>query len=170
MRYLYDTNQLHAIGADSGSPVSVSPCPDGPGMFVFTDIGHVFSYGSARWDWSGDLSHTALDASIVGGAMTPSGRGYHIVEADGDVFTFGNARFHGSLGSIPLDKPVVAMDLTPDGRGCWLVASDENFFAFGDARFHGSLGAKRSATFDHVDLSHRDVALPTVRQADVEEE
>lgn len=143
VRYMHETIQLTEIGADGGSPVSISPSPDGSGMFVFTDIGHVFAYGNARWHWSGDLSHTAIDAYIVGGAVTPSGRGYYIVEADGDVFTFGDARFHGSLGGVPLNKPVVGMILTPDGRGYWLTAADGGVFAFGDATFYGSLAGKQ---------------------------
>jgi uncharacterized protein YkwD len=61
------------------------------------------------------------------------------------VFTFGDARFHGSTGSMHLQKPIVGMARTRSGRGYWLVASDGGIFSFGDARFHGSTGAMHLA-------------------------
>jgi hypothetical protein len=35
--------------------------------------------------------------------------GYWFVAADGGVFSFGDAQFHGSTGNIRLNKPVVDM-------------------------------------------------------------
>jgi hypothetical protein len=80
---------------------------------------------------------------VVTFAPTPSGTGYWLVAADGGVFGFGDAAFHGSTGGIPLARPVVAMAPTPTGRGYWLAASDGGVFAFGDAVFHGSTGGIR---------------------------
>ena len=65
--------------------------------------------------------------------------------ADGGVFTFGAAAFHGSTGAMRLNQPVVGMASTPSGRGYWLVASDGGIFTFGDARFFGSAGSIRLA-------------------------
>ena len=76
---------------------------------------------------------------MVGMAATPTG-GYWLVAADGGVFSFGDAAFHGSLGGVHLNAPVVGMAATPDGGGYWLVAADGGVFSFGDAAFHGSLG------------------------------
>ena len=67
--------------------------------------------------------------------------GYHLVGADGGVFAFGTATYHGSTGAIHLARPIVGMAPTPDGGGYWLVASDGGIFTFGDARFFGSTGA-----------------------------
>jgi hypothetical protein len=67
--------------------------------------------------------------------------GYWQVGADGGVFSFGGAQFHGSTGSMRLNKPVVGMAATPDGNGYWLVASDGGVFAYGDAGFYGSTGS-----------------------------
>jgi hypothetical protein len=69
--------------------------------------------------------------------------GYWLAAADGGVFTFGNAGFHGSLGDVRLNAPVVGVASTPDGGGYWLVAADGGVFSFGDASFHGSLGDVR---------------------------
>ncbi len=76
---------------------------------------------------------------LVGGASTPSGNGYWEVAADGGIFAFGDAGFHGSMGGTPLNAPVVGMAATPSGNGYWEVAADGGIFAF-DAPFFGSRG------------------------------
>jgi hypothetical protein len=80
---------------------------------------------------------------LRGGAWRPDG--YWLVGADGGVFSFGGARFHGSLGNRRLAAPVVAITGTNSGRGYWLVGRDGGVFAFGDARYHGSTGGRRLA-------------------------
>ena len=74
-------------------------------------------------------------------AATSTGNGYWIVASDGGIFSYGDAVFHGSAGSLPLNKPIVGMAATPDGGGYWLVASDGGVFSYGDAVFHGSAGS-----------------------------
>jgi hypothetical protein len=69
--------------------------------------------------------------------------GYWTNATDGGVFTFGDARFHGSAGDGALNQDVVGMATTPDGGGYWEVAKDGGVFAFGDARFHGSAAGLR---------------------------
>lgn len=73
---------------------------------------------------------------------TQSGDGYWLLGADGGVFSYGKAQFHGSMGGKPLNKPIVDMAAAPDGKGYWLVASDGGIFAFGSATFFGSMGGK----------------------------
>jgi len=80
------------------------------------------------------------NATVVGMAATPDGKGYWLVASDGGIFTFGDAAFYGSEGGAPLNAPVVGMAATPDGKGYWLVASDGGIFTFGDAAFYGSEG------------------------------
>ncbi len=84
-----------------------------------------------------------LSQRVVGVEADPTGPGYWIVAADGGVFSFGDAAFHGSLGGVRLDAPIVGMAADPDGKGYWLVAADGGVFSFGDAAFHGSLGGVR---------------------------
>jgi hypothetical protein len=81
-----------------------------------------------------------LNRPIVGMAATPTGRGYWLVATDGGIFGFGDARYHGSTGSIRLQRPIFAMAASPTGRGYWLTASDGGVFAYGDATFRGSAG------------------------------
>ena len=82
-----------------------------------------------------------LNQPIVGMASTADGGGYWLVASDGGIFSFGDATFFGSTGSIRLNKPIVGMAATPDGGGYWLVASDGGIFSYGDARFYGSTGS-----------------------------
>ncbi len=46
------------------------------------------------------------------------------------MFSFGDARFLGSMGGTRLNQPVVGIAATPDGGGYWLVASDGGIFSF----------------------------------------
>jgi len=62
------------------------------------------------------------------------------VASDGGIFTYGDASFYGSAGSITLNKPIVGMAVTPDGGGYWLVATDGGIFNYGNAGFLGSHG------------------------------
>ncbi len=66
--------------------------------------------------------------------------GYWLVAADGGVFAFGDAVYHGSTGDTALEQPIVGMAATPSGEGYWLVAADGGVFAFGDAVYYGSTG------------------------------
>ncbi len=86
------------------------------------------------------MSGVHLNGPIVASVATPDGHGYFMVGSDGGVFSFGDARFHGSTGSLVLNRPVVGISPTPDGKGYWLVASDGGVFAF-SAPFRGSMGA-----------------------------
>ena len=65
--------------------------------------------------------------------------GYWLVGADGGIFSFGSAQFHGSTGSLKLQRPVVGITPTSSRHGYWLEAADGGVFAFGDAGFHGSI-------------------------------
>jgi hypothetical protein len=72
----------------------------------------------------------------------PPNSSYWMVASDGGIFTFGNAGFFGSAGSLPLVRPVVGMAPTASKDGYWLVASDGGIFTYGDAVFQGSMGGK----------------------------
>jgi hypothetical protein len=66
-------------------------------------------------------------------AESGAGQGYWLVGADGGVFTFGKARFYGSLAGTHLKSPIIGITPTPDGKGYWLVAGDGRVYPFGDA-------------------------------------
>jgi hypothetical protein len=72
----------------------------------------------------------------------PPNSSYWLVASDGGIFSFGNAQFYGSTGSLVLNKPVVGMAATSSGNGYWFVASDGGIFNYGGASFVGSEGGK----------------------------
>ncbi|MBL7258638.1 C40 family peptidase [Paractinoplanes lichenicola] len=74
-----------------------------------------------------------LAGSIVDMAPTPTGNGYWLTATDGGVFSYGDARFYGSMGGKALNKPMVAVVPTGSGSGYWTVAADGGVFAYGDA-------------------------------------
>ncbi len=86
-------------------------------------------------------AHPAATAHLTStpGASAPRAPGYWLAAADGGVFAYGAAPFHGSAGGLHLDRPVVGAAATPNGNGYWLVAADGGVFAFGDARYLGSM-------------------------------
>jgi hypothetical protein len=78
--------------------------------------------------------------AVVAATAAPSGQGYWLVAADGAVYAFGDAAFHGSAQAIRLNAPIVGMAATPTGHGYWLLGRDGGIFSFGDASFFGSTG------------------------------
>ena len=129
--------------------VALSPTPTGAGYWLFTTTGRTLAYGDAVF--AGDLTKVIgpdgtpasdhLNGPVVDAIATPTGGGYWMVASDGGIFTFGDARFLGSLGALRLNAPVVGLAPTPSNDGYWLVATDGGIFAFGDAGFFGSLGS-----------------------------
>jgi hypothetical protein len=130
--------------------VQIVGTPDGLGYWVYevgqSDLGMVSDFGDAHF--FGDTTTfvqahggAALNGSAVGMAATPDGQGYWEVRSDGGVFTFGDAKFYGSMGGTPLTQPIIGITASPTGHGYWLYAADGGVFAFGDAVFAGSTGA-----------------------------
>ena len=78
-----------------------------------------------------------------------SGDGYRFVSSDGGIFTFGDAKFLGSMGGKPLPHPIVGMARTRQGDGYWLVSwllgADGGIFDFGAAGFQGHTADKKLA-------------------------
>jgi Tol biopolymer transport system component len=74
-------------------------------------------------------------------AATAPTKGYWFVAGDGGIFSYGDASFAGSTGSLKLNQPIVGMAPSPTGRGYWFVAADGGVFSFGDAKFFGSTGS-----------------------------
>jgi hypothetical protein len=78
------------------------------------------------------MGGTHLNSPIVGMAPTATGKGYWLVASDGGVFTFGDARYLGSLGGIPLPSPVVGLVPSKSGNGYWIELANGAVFGFGD--------------------------------------
>jgi len=72
-------------------------------------------------------------APIVGMAATPDGGGYWLVAADGGIFSFGRATFHGSPAGSLTRQHGVALARTNDGGGYWITTTNGAVVADGDA-------------------------------------
>jgi hypothetical protein len=63
------------------------------------------------------------------------------VAANGAVFAYGDAVFHGSMSGQSLRAPIVGIAATPNAPGYDLVAADGGIFSFGTF-FLGSVAGK----------------------------
>jgi hypothetical protein len=100
---------------------------------LVTALGAVYSFGGAGYYGNEEWRHLA--APIVGMAVTPDGRGYWLVGANGSVFNLGDAHWYGSLarGQLGLGQTIIGMTATPDGKGYWLINDSGQIIPFGDA-------------------------------------
>jgi hypothetical protein len=115
--------------------VGVASTASHTGLVAVTTTGAVVAAGHARG--FGGIAHGS-NAPVVAIAATPDGKGYWLLASDGGVFSFGDARFHGSTGGMRLQGPIAGIAATPDGKGYWLVGADGGIFSFGDARYEGN--------------------------------
>jgi hypothetical protein len=80
-----------------------------------------------------------IAAAPAGASRTTAG--YWELAADGGIFAFGSAVFHGSMGGAHLNAPIVGMAADRVTGGYWEVAADGGIFSF-DAPFYGSMGGR----------------------------
>ncbi len=127
-------SDLFTVTSQSGSTVSITGqgWGHGIGMGQWGALGYAIGQdnGDGNWTFQQIVSHyygPAQLTSLPGGTSTvgTSGSvgGYWINAADGGVFSFGNAQFHGSTGGMRLNQPVVGMASTHDAGGYWEVAT-----------------------------------------------
>ena len=141
---------LPALGVRVSDVVGMAPTTDQGGYWLAGADGGVYAFGDAPFE--GSLGGRALAAPIVGIAGTPygsaqppatpatEGKGYWLVGANGAVYAFGDAAYHGSLPGLGIHvADIVGMAATPSGAGYWLVGANGAVYAFGDAAYHGSL-------------------------------
>lgn len=83
--------------------------------------------------------------------VTKDDGGRYFLGADGGVFCYGTAKYHGSVPELvaqgkgkPLDLLTdwaVGILLTPTEQGYWILTRLGSVFAFGDAKFNGTFHA-----------------------------
>jgi SpoIID/LytB domain protein len=97
------------------------------------------------WPYSSAGRPTGLRSDWFRVVNNPSGglSGYWVAAPDGGIFTFGEARFFGSVGGQKLNAPILGLAASPTGGGYWLLGADGGIFSFGDAAFFGSTGSMK---------------------------
>jgi hypothetical protein len=70
-----------------------------------------------------------------------SGHGYYLLDANGQVFAYGDALKAGGLsaGAASGSDPASAIFTTDDGLGYWIVTALGKVQPFGDAPFEGDM-------------------------------
>ena len=66
---------------------------------------------------TGPAQATDGRAAAVGTAAAAAPSGCWMVASDGGIFSFGDAKFHGSTGAVKLNQPITGMAPTPTGAG-----------------------------------------------------
>ncbi|MGD0809657.1 MAG: 3D domain-containing protein [Acidimicrobiales bacterium] len=107
-----------------------------PAMVKLAAPGSIAAFGDATF-LGAPGEHTR---DIVGITLSGLGRGYWAVGSGGGVFSYGDARFLGSMANDHRSRKIAGIAATPSGNGYWLVSKDGDVFSFGDAKFYGSLG------------------------------
>jgi 3D (Asp-Asp-Asp) domain-containing protein len=107
-----------------------------PAMVKLAAPGSIAAFGNATF-LGAPAGHSR---DIVGITVSDNGQGYWAVGAGGGVFSYGDARFLGSLASDHRSRQMAGIAATPSGDGYWLASKDGDVFSFGDAKFYGSLG------------------------------
>ena len=87
----------------------------------------------------GDLLTRGVGAFPASFQSTRTGNGYWIVDENGEVHAFGDARFAGDMRQVALDMPIRRLEASAQTGGYWLVAADGGVFSFG-VDFYGSTG------------------------------
>jgi hypothetical protein len=131
-----------SVGDEWGVPVfapdqrlaGLAFTPSGRGCWLAASDGTVVCRGDAPN--LGSPKDLGVTIPIVAMAPAPDGFGYYAAVANGGLYTFGSAGFHGSLGGEQLNQPIVDVAVSP--LGYWLVAGDGGVFAFGGVRYCGS--------------------------------
>ncbi len=124
---------------DSGSrTVGIAPVSNGTGYWEVEANGTVAAFGAGAELRLAVRARSTRPSSAWPPRRTVVATGSW--PSDGGIFSFGDAGFYGSTGSLKLNRPIVGMASTRDGKGYWMVASDGGIFSFGDASFDGSMG------------------------------
>ncbi|MDA8297679.1 MAG: putative Ig domain-containing protein [Actinomycetota bacterium] len=118
----------------------IAPPPGATGYWYTTSNAEVLFKGSARPIAPHSPQHPR---QIVAMAATPDGKGYYLISSFGGVFSYGDARFQGSITALHLRTPTVAFGISPTGHGYYLVTRAGNVFNRGGAPFYGSMAGKR---------------------------
>jgi len=149
---------VHIVDGDAspyaGGPGHVvSPPPAGGGSTDSPTPGPTGGSGEGTPAESGD--HGVPDQSPVPAGTSPLGpspssakSGYWMVQRDGTVHPFGDAKPHGHarVGAVP----AVDLEPTPSRNGYWVVDDQGHVFGFGDARWLGNVARNHLVSGEKV--------------------
>jgi hypothetical protein len=111
------------------------------GYALVESSGAVHAFGGV--ERVGDAPSTR--AAAVDIERSPSGGGYWVTNAAGQVYAFGDAPYLGGAAwdAFLSGQRVVAISATPTDKGYWLFTADGRALRFGDAQLFGDLHIRR---------------------------
>ncbi|MGH3402712.1 MAG: arylsulfotransferase family protein [Streptosporangiaceae bacterium] len=127
-----------SAGITLTAPVAgIAVDPEG-GYWLVEQDGGVLNFGAP---WFGSERGKSLPAPVVGIAAEPNGTGYLLVTANGNVYPFGRAPFHGSPANsvLHLASPVVGIATGQAGKawpqptGYYVASANGDVYNFGIA-------------------------------------
>jgi hypothetical protein len=129
---------LPSEGVSTSGVVGIVSDPVTNGYAIIRSDGSVWDFNTPQF---GDLPLFGFHVNnIVGGALTPDGKGLYLVGADGRVYSLaGDSVFQGDASGSRLNAPIVGMAVDPATSGYWLVGADGGVFSF-NAPYFGSTG------------------------------
>ncbi len=75
---------------------------------------------------------------VVSMAATVDSAGYWLLTQNGEVFSFGDAQYHGGLGANSVNQQAVALVTTSNSTGYWIASAQGSIYSFGEAKNYGS--------------------------------
>jgi len=139
---LADASQLLSTygKAAPASAVQIVRNPKGPGYWLVSNQGGVYSYGGAPFYGSAAGQSYFAGQRAVGMVVDAAGTGYWIISAGGGVYSYGSAPFFGSAAgqSYFAGQQAVGMVLDAAGTGYWIISAGGGVYSYGSAPFYGS--------------------------------
>ena len=142
--------------------VGMSPTPDDKGYWLVDSRGDIYAFGDAGYLGSsgcinpvntcGGSNSFTPSGPIVAMASTADGKGYWMVDAGGDIYSFGDAQYEGGEGGAPLIAPIFGIAPTSDGKGYWLGTNDVGNYSKGEL-----------VAYPFGDATSESGALPSIR-------
>ncbi len=141
-----DGTVVDLYGSTLAAPADPHPTP-GASLLASPNAKGLYIVGSGGWvesvngdlPYHGSLSRVKLNGPIVDGAITSQCDGYWLLGSDGGVFTFGSARFHGSLSGVISGHSARSILPLPDGSGYWILLRSGKVYALGNCAYLGSM-------------------------------
>ena len=84
-------------------------------------------------------SVSATQKNVFDMAVTPSGAGYWVIGANGNIVAYGDAGSYGNLAGTSLPAAIVGGAATASGKGYWLADANGTVYRFGDTANYGSV-------------------------------
>ena len=133
------------VGNINGQGGYIRATPSGNGYYAIQEDGTMYQRGDATAapsniakvsNYTPEDGDSTMNNPVTGMAITPTGKGGWVLDAEGDVWTFGDAHSYGA----PEDNRVGdAVDIvaTPDGKGYTILTNAGDVYDYGDATFYG---------------------------------